>query len=44
MLYIYPVGYTGVAVMNTVQTLLVDLLPSRGSSVIAAVRKVLVCR
>lgn len=34
----YPVGYTFIGFMNTVQTLIVDLLPNRGSSVTAAVR------
>ncbi len=32
------VGYTIVTIMNTVQTLLVDLNPSQGSSVTACVR------
>jgi hypothetical protein len=36
------VGHTSVAVFNTTQTLLVDLLPNRGSSVTAAVRA-LIC-
>jgi hypothetical protein len=33
------VGYTIVALMNTAQTLLVDLLPGRGSAVTGAVRR-----
>jgi hypothetical protein len=37
-LTVHAVGYTIVALMNTAQTLLVDLLPGRGSSITAAVR------
>jgi hypothetical protein len=34
---IHAVGYTVIALLNTAQTLLVDLLPGRGSSISGAV-------
>lgn len=40
---IAPVAISGVAVMNTVQTLLIDLLPEQGSSVTACVSFCLAC-